>query len=44
VWCWLAPEGEAARCTMALSTNRRTLDADREFEALKQELLGRDVT
>lgn len=40
VWCWVTGEGQGARCTMALSTNRRTLDADREFDALKQELLG----
>jgi cytochrome c biogenesis protein len=40
VWCWVAPQGEGARCTMALSTNRRTLDTDREFDALKQRLFG----
>jgi cytochrome c biogenesis protein len=40
VWCWVAGEGNGSRCTMALSTNRRTLDADREFDALKAQLLG----
>jgi cytochrome c biogenesis protein len=40
VWCWVSKEGEGARCTMALSTNRRTLDTDREFDALKERLLG----
>lgn len=40
VWCWVAENGEGSRCTMALSSNRRTLDTDREFEGLKQGLLG----
>ncbi|MFT4193492.1 cytochrome c biogenesis protein ResB [Ottowia sp.] len=43
VWVWLAPEhggaGAGARATMALSSNRRTLDADREFEQLRHRLL-----
>ena len=39
VWCWVAGNTGGARCTMALSTNRRTMDADREFEALKAQLL-----
>jgi cytochrome c biogenesis protein len=40
LWCWVAPGAEGTRCTMALSSNRRTLDTDREFEQLKQSLLG----
>jgi cytochrome c biogenesis protein len=44
LWCWVTRDSddgrEGARCTMALSTNRRTLDTDREFEVLKQDLLG----
>ncbi|MFT3779522.1 MAG: cytochrome c biogenesis protein ResB [Ottowia sp.] len=44
VWVWLAPEhggaGAGARATMALSSNRRTLDADREFEQLRHRLLN----
>ena len=40
VWVWLAPEGEGARATMALSSNRKTLDADREFEQLQHKLLN----
>jgi cytochrome c biogenesis protein len=40
LWCWITHEGDAGRCTMAMSTNRRTMDADREFEMLKQKLLG----
>jgi cytochrome c biogenesis protein len=41
VWVWLAPEGDRARATMALSSNRKTLDADREFEQLQHRLLTR---
>jgi cytochrome c biogenesis protein len=40
LWCWLSGEGEGASCTMALSSNRRTLDTDREFEQLQESLLG----
>jgi cytochrome c biogenesis protein len=40
VWCWVTGEGDSARCTMALSSNRKTLDGDREFAQLKQDLLG----
>jgi len=44
LWCWVTRNTEEGRegghCTMALSTNRRTLDADREFEMLKHDLLG----
>jgi cytochrome c biogenesis protein len=40
VWCWLAGDGTAAEATMALSSNRKTLDADREFALLKERLLG----
>jgi cytochrome c biogenesis protein len=39
LWCWVAPADEGSRCTMALSSNRRTLDTDREFDSLKQSLL-----
>ncbi|MDB5849845.1 MAG: cytochrome biosis protein ResB [Rhodoferax sp.] len=45
VWVWLAPtEGDAAAtsATMALSTNRKTMDGDREFEHLAMKLLGVD--
>jgi cytochrome c biogenesis protein len=45
LWVWLAPasgpdgaSGSAA--SMALSVNRKTLDNEREFEQLKQRLLG----
>ena len=43
VWVWLTPvdgqEGVSA-ATMALSSNRRNLESDREFEVLKDKLLG----
>ena len=46
VWVWLAPAGgnpdnasDASYATMALSTNRKTMDGDKEFEMLKTKLL-----
>lgn len=41
LWVWLAPAGQGTQATMALSTNRKTLDADREFDQLKTRLLSR---
>lgn len=41
LWIWLAPAGEGAHASMALSSNRKTLDADREFEQLQARLLPR---
>ena len=40
VWVWLAPEGGATRATLALSSNRKTMDTDREFSVLKDKLMG----
>ena len=40
IWVWLAPQGERSLATMALSTNRRTIDGDQEFARLAQQLLG----
>jgi cytochrome c biogenesis protein len=40
VWVWLAPAGTGAEATMALSSNRQTLDTDKEFEMLKTKLIG----
>ena len=43
LWVWLAVAPEAAGVTqasMALSTNRKTMDVDREFNHLKSRLLG----
>jgi len=40
LWVWLAPDDDdGAKAMMALSTNRKTLDADREFEYLREKLL-----
>ncbi len=39
LWIWLAPQGQGAQASMALSSNRKTLDADREFEQLRDKLL-----
>jgi cytochrome c biogenesis protein len=40
LWIWLqSAEGGGTRMTLALSTTRRTLDVDAEFEQLKQALL-----
>ena len=48
LWVWITPAGDAlahagadgARVTMALSTNRKTLDGDREFAQLTDKLIG----
>ena len=45
VWVWLAPvagggeEPASSHATMALSTNRKTMDGDREFDMLTTKLL-----
>ena len=49
IWVWLAPAdgspdnapdtSDASYATMALSTNRKTMDGDKEFEMLKTKLL-----
>ena len=40
LWVWLAPEGaDGSRATMALSSNRKLMDIDREFDHLRQKLL-----
>jgi cytochrome c biogenesis protein len=41
LWVWLAPQGTGAQATLALSSNRQTLDVDREFDQLTARLLGR---
>ena len=41
LWVWLSPQGEGAQATVALSSNRQTMDVDREFEQLTARLLGR---
>ncbi|GAA4001536.1 cytochrome c biogenesis protein ResB [Comamonas faecalis] len=40
VWVWLAPQDGGARATMALSSNRKTLDAGREFAQLRDAFFG----
>jgi cytochrome c biogenesis protein len=42
VWVWLAPgqDGRTSHATMAFSTNRKTMDSDKEFEHLKARLLA----
>ena len=40
LWVWLAPSADqSSTATMALSSNRKTMEADREFEVLKTQLL-----
>ncbi len=40
IWVWITPDGESSKAQMALSTNRKTMDGDKEFEMLKTKLLG----
>ena len=40
LWIWLTPEDDGSHATMALSTNRKTMDGDREFADLTQKLIG----
>jgi cytochrome c biogenesis protein len=47
LWVWLSPlnsetatQTMSTHATMALSTNRKTMDGDREFDQLKSKLLG----
>jgi len=47
LWVWLAPAntgaqeaGRTSSATMAMSSNRKTMETDKEFEALKRRLLS----
>lgn len=40
VWLWLAPKNGATHAVMAMSTNRKTVDGDRDFAQLAQSLIG----
>ena len=40
VWVWVAPQGGHTHATMALSSNRKTLDSDQEFAQLARKLIG----
>ncbi len=47
VWFWVKNEGEGSRVLMAMSSQRKTLDFDKEFEQLKQQIshgLGKGTT
>jgi cytochrome c biogenesis protein len=38
LWVWIREDGKGAHALMAMSTQRRTLDFDKEFDTLKQQL------
>jgi len=40
LWVWLSPAEGGSQARMALSSNRKLLDIDREFQRLKGKLLG----
>ncbi len=40
VWVWLSPDGDQTQASMALSTNRKTMDGDHEFGHLTEKLIG----
>lgn len=40
VWVWLTSDGSGTHATLALSFNRKTLDADRELSQLREKLLA----
>jgi len=40
IWVWLSPGPEGSHARMALSSNRKLLDVDREFQRLRDKLLG----
>ena len=40
IWVWLAPQGDVSHATMALSTNRKTMDGDAEFAQIAEKLIG----
>ena len=40
IWVWISPDADGhSRATMALSTNRKTMEVDQEFNVLKSQLL-----
>jgi cytochrome c biogenesis protein len=39
LWVWIEAQDQGSRITTALSTTRRTMDADAEFELLKKAIL-----
>lgn len=40
LWVWLSPADKGSQARMALSANRKLLDVDREFDKLRDRLLG----
>ncbi|MCW5650020.1 MAG: cytochrome c biogenesis protein ResB [Ramlibacter sp.] len=40
IWVWITGEAGHSQATMALSSNRKTMDTDKEFEMLKTKLIG----
>jgi cytochrome c biogenesis protein len=40
VWVWLSPQDQGSHALMALSTNRKTMDGDKEFVQLAHKLIG----
>jgi cytochrome c biogenesis protein len=40
LWVWLAPAPGGSEASMALSSNRQTLEVDREFARLRDQLFG----
>ncbi len=40
IWIWLTPANGGSHANMALSTNRKTMDGDREFVMLADKLIG----
>jgi cytochrome c biogenesis protein len=40
LWVWLSPAATGSQARMALSSNRKLLDVDREFQRLRDKLLG----
>lgn len=44
LWVWLAPAAGGAHAIMAMSSNRKTLDGEREFVQLRDKLIGPSLT
>ncbi len=40
IWVWLAPRDGGSHASMALSTNRKTMDGDNEFVQITEKLIG----
>jgi cytochrome c biogenesis protein len=40
LWVWLSPSAAGSQARMALSSNRKLLDVDREFDRLRDRILG----